>query len=176
VITGAVVTGGIQAVGSISARRLNSRTAARVMCVSLLEAAVVCRVILKHQWWGPARDDLGRLLRPWDTNRDALLRVLSADESLALAGAFTSLERMKALKEAEQQGLADPDEPPEDEDFSENADSLRGTLDLVIAAGNIAWRAGYPALRKPSAEKSPFAPFVAFLQVPEGSQEPPEDG
>jgi hypothetical protein len=174
VVAGAVLTGGIQAIGAISARRLNARTSARLLCVSLHEAAVAMHTVLKHQWWGPSLDDWDRFLAPWRDHRDPLMRVLSPEDSWAVTSTFSLIERLKAIRDAEHRDMSNPEEKPADNDFSENANQVKEVLLNVVDTGGLVWKATFPSWRR-AKEPSPFAKFLSRSEPPGEGQIRPEE-
>ena len=155
VVVGAVLTGGIQAIGAISSRRLESRVAARLLCMTLMETRRALQVVLKHQWWGPAEDDWTRLTAPWVDNREALARVLSPVDFLTVSLTFSNMERLLAIR-ADEMVTEDAVDNATRAEFAKGVSIVTEALNLVTEAGPILWKAGFPFWRRVG--PSPFSP------------------
>jgi hypothetical protein len=129
VAVGAVVTGGVQAVGTWLNRRVASRTAARLLYDSFLNAIILLASRIETSGWGPESDGWEALDAAWVANRVDLARVLSTRTFMDVSAAVTGFNKMA---DRHAQGTAFP------------VVTAPTFLNLLIDAEQHVWHAAWP--------------------------------
>jgi hypothetical protein len=94
VIAGAVVTGGVQAVTAHLDRRRGSRSAARLLYVTLHVGRSAIEDLKATHSWGPTVTDWDAFGVSWDQHSEALARVLGTKDFILVSSAFACLKTL----------------------------------------------------------------------------------
>jgi hypothetical protein len=142
VVIGAIMTGSVQTVLAFNTRRLESRTAARLLHSTLVEVLAVVDSAIATDLHGVPQDDWTRFQEPWQQQKDALARVLKTIDFIDVSNAFMGLSRLARLRTsyfaALGQGVTLPTDPAKERII------LRQYREIIWDAEKIVWAAAFP--------------------------------
>lgn len=139
VIAGAVVTGGIAAANAVAQRRLDARTAARLLA-SRLEAARQAVIYLNEKRdWSQSLVDWDTLGKVWDRHAEPLARVLDTRDFIRVSSTFTVIESLALARRLDESNA----EREGARKFSPTAESLDELRDSIVKGMRIIMRASF---------------------------------
>ena len=171
VIAGALVSGGVQAALAYNARRLESRTAARMLYMNLFEAhSQMHRILAASDWRVSSASDLEfggswqRFESSWEIHQEALARVLDADSFFSVTLALTSIKRTgvrqaNRIQDFRERGATSA--PLNDVD----KDSVRGSMTSIDTAEGVVWRSTRPRWRRKDFRRSPLRRAIEVTSI-----------
>lgn len=145
VIVGGVVTGGVQVVLGSHARKLESRTAARLLFVALLEARIAMEAAKDFSGWQPPSLDWGQFGYAWAEHRSALARALGTVDFITASFAFSRIAHIATIRADHRDPL-----PPgvAGWNFTPVIPIIDQYLPFLKAAEQVVWQAAFTGVEK----------------------------
>jgi len=146
VAAGALITGGVQAIGAVWSRRLESRTAARLLYVNLIDVWTQIGYALRTKsWFGVT--GLPKMQASWKDSQTALARVLSTKDFSDLSISFVIFEK---FAQSQQRRIDSDSFEFKDESGGIQAEeqSAKDRINRIEHMASIVWRASLPWWQK----------------------------